>query len=81
MTVIKSCHACHGAAVVRVRFVDNKHGKVRVITCPDCKGRGSWVSVPYQRDANADWETWLALQPAARGDSTDIRSHLRPEGE
>jgi hypothetical protein len=75
MTVIKSCHACHGASVVRVRFVDNKHGKVRVITCPDCKGRGSWVSVPFQRDPNTDWETWLALQdaPVQKGDSSEVR--------
>lgn len=53
---IKDCHACHGAGIVRVRLVDNRHGKVRVITCPDCNGRASWVSktsIPTQREGQA----------------------------
>jgi DnaJ-class molecular chaperone len=48
-SIVKDCQACHGAAVVRVRFVDNKHGKIRTIPCPDCKGRGSWISGQHPR--------------------------------
>lgn len=46
--IVKDCHACHGVGVVRVRFVDNKHGKVRVITCPDCHGHASWIAKQRQ---------------------------------
>jgi hypothetical protein len=59
--IVKDCHACHGATVVRVRYVDNKHGHVRVVTCPDCKGVGSWISGQGRHLAPVGYDETVAL--------------------
>jgi hypothetical protein len=59
--VVKDCSNCHGTGIVRVRFVINPHGKVRVITCPDCKGYGSWISGRDPRMVPVPYESAMSL--------------------